>query len=278
MPQGQELRAPPQTRNFTEVLNVNSDFSDGLRVLYANVDSLLNKRAELLSTIEELNSDFILLTEVLPKNCTNLNLCEFSIEGYDLMIPSIKTGRGVAIYAKSTLSANIDESLMNSEYAESVWCRINLKGTDSLLVGVVYRSPNSTDVNNYLLNELIVKATRMKDTHILITGDFNLRDIDWSTSESRVGDITSTAFIECVNDCYLTQHVTENTRFREGNLPSLLDLLLTNEEGMIDNIEYMHPLGKSDHIMMNFVLNCYTEKQEQDSPRFLYHKGNYTCI
>jgi hypothetical protein len=50
-----------------------------------------------------------------------------------------------------------------------------------------------------------------------------------------------------VRDTYLSQHVTKETRFRGDNQPSLLDLIFTNEEGMIDTIEHNAPLGNSDH-------------------------------
>ena len=40
--------------------------------------------------------------------------------------------------------------------------------------------------------------------------------------------------------------------------PHVLDLLLSNEDGMISDIEYCSPLGKSDHSLINFNFNCYT--------------------
>jgi len=215
---------------------------------------------------------------VLPKNCNNINPCEFNLEGFDLFMPSTEHGRGVAIYAKCELSANLEESLTICEYAESVWCRIKLKGTDSLLVGVIYRSPSSTTENNNKLNELIIRATNMNDSHVLITGDFNYKDIDWSLKECRTTDHSSTTFIECVNDSYLYQHVNEPTRYREGNNPSLLDLVMTNESNMIDTIDYLHPLGKSDHIMLNFTFNCYTSEQPEETSILLYQKGDYDAL
>ena len=40
---------------------------------------------------------------------------------------------------------------------------------------------------------------------------------------------------------------------RHGQEPSVLDLVLTNEEGMIENIDYGNPLGKSDHLVLTFL-------------------------
>jgi len=115
----------------------------------------------------------------------------------------------------------------------------------------------------------------LKDSHALVCGDFNFKDINWSLKESIIGDQSSTAFIECMNDCYLIQYVSENTRYREGNIPSLLDLVMTNESDMIDTIEYSSPLGKSDHVVINFIFNCYSEESSDSVNRYLYHKGDY---
>ena len=40
------------------------------------------------------------------------------------------------------------------------------------------------------------------------------------------------------------QHVTEPTRYRENERPNLLDLVLSSEEGMVQDLRYLPPLGK----------------------------------
>ena len=42
----------------------------------------------------------------------------------------------------------------NQRAQESVCCEISLRSKDSLLVGTVYRSPNSSKENDVLVNEL----------------------------------------------------------------------------------------------------------------------------
>ena len=65
-----------------------------------------------------------------------------------------------------------------------------------------------------------------------------------------------------VNDSYLHQHVKNLTRPRANQCPSILDLVLTNEENMISDLQFMAPLGKSDHAVLSFVLKCYTVLEE----------------
>ena len=44
--------------------------------------------------------------------------------------------------------------------------------------------------------------------------------------------------------CFLYQHVTQPTRYRIGETPNLLDLIITNEEGLISSLEHFPGLGK----------------------------------
>ena len=80
-------------------------------------------------------------------------------------------------------------------------------------------------------------------------------------------------FIQAVQGSYLHQHVSDATRFQGSDRPSLLDLVLTNEEGM-DNIEHAAPLGKSDHSIIKITVRC---SKQLDTPktRHCYDKGNY---
>ena len=50
-------------------------------------------------------------------------------------------------------------------------------------------------------------------------------------------------FIETLRSYYLTQYVTEPTRFREHEEPNILDLNISNEDGMVKDLNY-YPLRK----------------------------------
>ena len=85
-------------------------------------------------------------------------------------------------------------------------------------------------------------------------------------------------FLECVRDCYLFQHIKMPTRFRIGQEPSILDLVFTNEENMVNNISYLPGLGKSNHLALSFKFICYTQQQEIAFKKLNYTKGNYREI
>ena len=63
-------------------------------------------------------------------------------------------------------------------------------------------------------------------------------------------------FLIPIQVCFLHQHVTEPTRYRHGEEPSLLDLVLSNEEGMVYILAHEPGLGDSDNITLTFDLIC----------------------
>ena len=80
-------------------------------------------------------------------------------------------------------------------------------------------------------------------THLLICGDFNFPHIDWSLI---TGDNSHTqAFVETIQDMFLYQHVYKPTRYRPNATPHILDLILTNEENMVNDLQYLPGLGSS---------------------------------
>ena len=96
--------------------------------------------------------------------------------------------------------------LWNSE--EGVWCEVSLNENDKLLIGCVYRSPNSTEENNEKMLDGVRKICNGdKFTHLLLCGDFNIPEIDW-TEEVSLKNVRHLAFrfMECVRDCFLYQH------------------------------------------------------------------------
>ena len=88
-----------------------------------------------------------------------------------------------------------------------------------------------------------------------------MKEINWSLCEcSENQEHISSVFLEGIKDCFLFQHVREPTRFREGQTPSILGLILTNRENMVEKIDYLPSLGKSDHVVLSFNFNCFIEK------------------
>ena len=246
--------------------------------MYTNADSLLNKRDELLAAIAKEEYDIISISEIKPKTHKDVNLTEYQLPGYEMFLnKDIK--RGVALYVKKDINPQEVSTLNDHNFQESIWCKVE-RGGQSLLLGTVYRSPNSSDENDFNLfnlmndNEIIQK----KYNKICIMGDFNFPSINWTNralSEGKKG----CKFQESIDDSLLFQMVENSTRHRHGQSSNLLDLVIVNDEEFISNIEHSSPLGNSDHDVLSFTLYMpYSPPKESFIKVFNMKRGNFAAM
>ena len=168
-----------------------------------------------------------------------------------------------------------------TKYDDQLWVEIDLKGKDKLLCGCIYRSPTKekekTASTTLKVSEIVNEAVQRNNSHLLICGDFNYPEIDWVNEHVNESTPVISPFIQVIQDNNLYQHVTEPTRYRHNQEPSLLDLILTNEEGMLSELIHKTGLGESDHECLHFYLSCYADVKNH-SNRKNYHKGDYVTI
>ncbi|CAH8590027.1 unnamed protein product [Dicrocoelium dendriticum] len=86
-------------------------------------------------------------------------------------------------------------------------------------------------------------------------GHFNVHCLE---TPATTGEQFKADLQDLVTTVPLYDHITLPTRFRTDNTPSVLDLVLSNEEHMMDVLVLDCPLGRSDHtaIRFNFVSNA----------------------
>ena len=191
----------------------------------------------------------IVFCEIKPKNFLGApSTTEFLLSGYSLFHSNVdtKNGRGVSFYISNISTATL--IVLCDEFCESVWVTIPLKGSDKLLIGCIYHSPTQQcGLNNARLCNVLLRASNIKHvSHILIMGDFNLSLVNWSswTCSNNSENSFDNTFITCLRDSFFHKHVTIPTHSRYSQNSSILDLILTNEEGMISSLSYLSPCGK----------------------------------
>ena len=102
-------------------------------------------------------------------------------------------------------------------------------------------------------------------------GDFNQNDINWELLQA--SSVCGQIFVDTILESFLTQHVMEGTP--EANI---LDLVLSSEPEMVENLEVTCPISNSDHKVIYWDLICETCTSSSEQKLFNYHKGNYKEI
>ncbi|GAA47624.1 hypothetical protein CLF_100596 [Clonorchis sinensis] len=181
---------------------------------------------------------------------------EISIDGYSAFRADSKRGRagGVALYLHAALPIPIVLSdTTPAPFCDMLRLQVPLRGSDSLL-GVVYRSPSRPpEDDHFLVRTLGQLSSSYHFTHLLLVGDFNAQKVPWTELQCvGSGGRFAAALTEAVQQSAWTQHVVAPNRYRAGQRPSLLDLVITNERHFVDQVTINAPLGHSDHCVLTF--------------------------
>ncbi|CAH1269255.1 Hypp4131 [Branchiostoma lanceolatum] len=208
------------------------------------------------------------------------------IQGYDLFTSDLESPntRGRCVYTKAVYKAK--QVIPPTEFADCTWVSEQGRNDTSLLIGTLYRSgsPALAITRDLALHETLKWAVNTQNSHVLITGDFNHPNITWTpspqlrTTHADNTDNPATRFIECLRDTFLYQHVTRPTRYRSDQTPTLDDLVLSNEEGMIEQITHEEPLGASDHVRIEFNFVFSTPVKENKKTTWRFDRGNYEMM
>ena len=231
-----------------------------LQCFYTNADSLFNKKRELECRLFANNIDLCAITEVLTKQTltTKMKAKDMSISGYNLFSNIDSTNhRGVALYLSDKFKASELSHICTDSSVESVVVEFQLMNNERVLCAVIYRSPSENN-HSALRNFLKDITSKNRHQHILLMGDFNYPEINWESHHANTSDIhPAFLFLEAVNDCYLSQHIQDPTRYRLNQTSNCLDLIFTDNENSLEKLTYEDPLGASDHIVLsfNYVLN-----------------------
>ena len=131
--------------------------------------------------------DIIGITETWAHN--GILDAELTREGYNLFRKDRQEqrGGGVVLYIKDSLKAVVSSNLTDSNFQESMWCMIR-SNNEPVLIGVIYRSPNSKEQNNINLLSVIEMATKQgSNMKLLLMGNFNFPQIDFNSSQVAAG-------------------------------------------------------------------------------------------
>lgn len=213
------------------------------------------------------------LTTSVPNSIINLT-------GYSLYRgdrEGNRRGGGVCIFLKRAFFKNYKITHINKgiDGIESVWLQLVSSSFNFTLVGI-YRPPNCSSVaDQQIINNLEEASTFYNN--LVVIGDFNFPTVDWTNLTSSRNMDSASLFTNMILNSSLSQLITEPTRYRQNNNPSLLDLILTNDEDLIANIDMLPPIGCSDHVAFICKIQAFTYENSRNSTT-TYRKIDYNRL
>ena len=236
-----------------------------------NAQSLKHKMDEFKNLVKEKRPHIIGITESWGKQ--DIGDAMFQLEGYNMYRndredKNYKCGGGTLLYVNKQLGQRECKPFNCKAFESNTWCWVTPKQGKKVLVGCIYRSTSSSAINDInMLVTLNLASDIAGRNRLLLMGDFNVPKINWRTKETEAGaKPIDRDFLDCVKDNILYQHVTVPTRFR-GNDRSTLDLILTQEEEDIKNINVFQPIGNSDHGVVTAEFICEWKSKNEPKPR-----------
>lgn len=207
----------------------------------------MNKRPDFEALVMQTSPDIIGITE----SWTHKDILdsEIALDGYNLFRRdrTETRGGGVLLYVRSDITAVVNDNITNELNSESIWCSITTRERQ-LIIGNCYNSPSASMEEQQNLHAAIREASKHQ---ALIMGDFNHGSINWETLHS---DRDDAPFLDLIGDCFMTQHVDKPTRGE-----AILDLVITTEPGMVENLTIEEHFGSSDHNIVIWDLISETE-------------------
>ncbi|TRZ14270.1 hypothetical protein HGM15179_012835 [Zosterops borbonicus] len=211
--------------------------------MYTNARSMGNKQEELEVMVQQQSYDVVASTEMWWDDSHSWST---ALDGYKLFRRDRKgrRGGGLALYIKKAFDSIDIET--NEDGDECLWVRIKGRANKAdIVLGVCYRPPiQEEEVGNLFYKQL---ETVSGSSALVLVGNFNLPAICWelNTAEKR----QSRKFLECMDDNFLSQLVGEPIRGE-----TMLDLLFTNRDGLLENVVVGGRLGQSDHEIIEFSI------------------------
>ena len=181
-----------------------------LKMIHTNCQSGMNKRSEISDLIDSNKLHVLALTEFGASEAVTDD--KLAVEGYSLYRGNHSDGgggpgRGTALYISNSLNHSACPVFDEVAFDCSTWSIIKLTSSISILVGVVYKSPNSPDQNNDNLLTILRIAATANYGQLIVCGDFNLPLIDWTTQQSLDSEMSYTSiFVSATEDWNLFQH------------------------------------------------------------------------
>jgi hypothetical protein len=185
-------------------------------------------------------------------------------------------GGGVLVAVRNELRSS-RKLLLEGEQSELLMIELYPVNWMKFILGVFYRPPNS-DVDTLI--ELRNSLDRLEEScQLVLVGDFNLPDIDWSMdfpSPTSQAGFKEELFCDIIADQFLYENIDGPTHLR-GNK---LDCVLCNVPELITDVNCVNPtdLFPSDHYLIEFDIKlCFQKAKAVRQTVYDFKNANFNA-
>ena len=184
----QEIANPSQVIKYHKDAQDQCAVNINIKFYYTNAQSLRNKLSELNNIAVTLKPGVIGITETWLTD--EIYDGEVALKDYTLFRKDRMHG-GVCFYIHNNIDAVPCEELNKSNFSDALFCWISSPDGGKYLVGICYRSPNSSDENNKNLLLLLDSIDNLRLNRFWLMGDFNFPEIDFESFNVRAGEAST---------------------------------------------------------------------------------------
>ena len=242
----------------------------GLHTFYANARSIVNKLDLLELEMSQRNYDLIVLTEThLDHSILDSEIfpSHYTVFRKDRTTNG-RHGGGVLIAVRDCIPATL--RVTHQCESELLFIDLLFSHERRITLGVFYRPPGG---DTKPLEDLRICIQELNSTaELILLGDFNLPDIDWSCNRALHQSDIYVHLIDIIQDNFLTQLVREPTRNQ-----NILDLVISTSPDIVDRLLVGDCF--SDHRSLSFRILCspYVQRKSQKL-LYSYSKTDWTHL
>lgn len=262
-----------------------SDHLQRVKVIYFNAHSLAKDNAcDSLSSYCLINGiDVVMISETWLK--VEITDSELSLNNqYNVYRNDRKPkpneedcrGGGVLILVKKSLRSCIVQCLSN--HTEVISVDVYFKDSNARFV-CCYLTNGNGGVKRVQVDEIRTIFDYLSDvTPLIAAGDFNLPLIEWENAAITEDRSINSIFVNACLMNGLSQLIDKPTRIVDETRSSILDLLLTTDPDIIEDIRVTSPPFKSDHEAISFEVLAELDNIQSSDAGFNFYKGDYEGI
>ena len=135
------------------------------------------------------------------------------------------------------------------------------------MFGTFYNT-NGRDITSLeqLDTSLLKLGDKINCHDVLLAGDFNIPNVNWSNNSVSIYPScmqTARKLLQITDDHNLKQIVRKPTR-RQGNAENILDLIMTNNADIMNNIQVLPGISDHDIVLVDLMLKPKRKKNAEE--------------